>query len=122
VWQRLDLRARYDSEFGPLFFAEVEHGNRSLPELIRHLGMFLANFPNLNGVLGIKGEEDADGNKVYALILIEWRTDTQILDGTAAPLPEWTRFGNEQDTQRSPVIIGISSTQLLGGWGALYRR
>jgi hypothetical protein len=63
-----------DSELGPLFFAEVEHGNRSLPELIRHLGMLLANFPNLNGVLGIKGEEAGD-NKPNALILIEWRTE-----------------------------------------------
>ena len=60
-----------NSEFGPIFFAEAEHGNRSLPELIRHLGMLLVNFPNLNGVLGIKGEEDGNGNKVNALILIE---------------------------------------------------
>jgi hypothetical protein len=63
-----------DSEFGPLFFAEVEHGNRSLLELIRHLGLLLANFPNLNGVLGIKGEKDTNGNKTNALILIECRT------------------------------------------------
>lgn len=63
-----------DSEHGPLFFAEVERGNRSLPELIRHMGMLLANFPNLNGVLGIKGEEAKNGNQLNALILIEWRT------------------------------------------------
>ena len=63
-----------DSELGPLFFGEVESGNRSLPELIRHLGMLLANFPNLNGVLGIKGEENKNGNMMNALVLIEWRS------------------------------------------------
>ena len=63
-----------DSERGPLFFAEVESANRSLPELIRHLGMLLVNFPNLNGVLGIKGEEDDHGKKMNAIVLIEWRT------------------------------------------------
>jgi hypothetical protein len=66
-----------NSQLGPLFFAEVEHGNRSLPELIRHLGMLLANFPNLNGVLGIKGEKDGD-NKMNALILNEWQTEAGV--------------------------------------------
>jgi hypothetical protein len=61
-----------DSQHGPLFFAEVEDGNCSLPELIRHLGMLLANYPNLNGVLGIKGEEDAHGNQMNSLITIQW--------------------------------------------------
>ena len=61
-------------EDGPRYFAEVEDGNRSLLELIRHLGMLLANFPNLNGALGIKGEEDANGNKRNALISIEWHS------------------------------------------------
>jgi hypothetical protein len=32
-----------DSEFAPLFFLEVESGNRSLLDLIRHLGMLLVN-------------------------------------------------------------------------------
>jgi hypothetical protein len=64
-----------DSEIlGPLFYAEAEQRNRSLLELIHHLGMLLADFPNLNGVLGSMGEEDDDGNKVNVLILIEWRT------------------------------------------------
>jgi hypothetical protein len=63
-----------DSELFPLFFLEVENGNRSLLSLIRHLGMLLANFPRLNGVFGIKGEEK-DGEKVLVLILIEWRAN-----------------------------------------------
>jgi hypothetical protein len=50
------------------------HGSYVDVELIRHLGLLLVNFPNLNGVVGIKGEEEANGNKMYALILIEWRT------------------------------------------------
>jgi hypothetical protein len=49
----------------------VEHGNCSLPEPICHLAMLLVNFPNLNGVLGIKGEEDDGDNMINALILIE---------------------------------------------------
>ena len=40
----------------PIFFAEVEDGNRTLPALIRHCGALLVNFPHLNAVLGIKGE------------------------------------------------------------------
>jgi hypothetical protein len=80
---RADGQPTRNSEFGPIFFAEAEHGNRSLPELIRHLGMLLVNFPNLNGVLGIKGEEDDNGNKFNALILIEWR-DT-LADGARHP-------------------------------------
>lgn len=39
----------------PVFFCEVEDNNRSLPALIRHLGMLHVNFPNLNGLVGIKG-------------------------------------------------------------------
>jgi hypothetical protein len=57
----------------PVFFAEVEDGNRSVPALIRHLGMLLANFPRLNGVLGIKGERDANNQQFGFLVLIEWR-------------------------------------------------
>jgi hypothetical protein len=63
-----------DSELGPLFFLEVESGDRSLLSLIRHLGMLLANFPHLNGVFGIKGEEK-HGNRILVLILSEWRTN-----------------------------------------------
>ena len=59
-----------DSELGLLLFAEVESGNHSLPELIHHLGMPLANYPNLDGVLGIKGEQDDNGNQMNALVLI----------------------------------------------------
>jgi hypothetical protein len=36
--------------------------------------MLLANFPHLNGVFGIKGEEK-NGNRILVLILIEWRTN-----------------------------------------------
>jgi hypothetical protein len=57
----------------PVFFAEVEDGHRSVPALIRHLGMLLANFPRLNGVLGIKGERDANNQLFGFLVLIEWR-------------------------------------------------
>jgi hypothetical protein len=86
VWQCFHLCARCHSAIRwtsqwtaserltaqPAFFAEVEDGNRSLPELIRHLGMLLANYSNLNGVLGIKGEEDAHGNQMNSLITIQW--------------------------------------------------
>ena len=36
--------------------------------------MLLANFPYLNSVLGIKGEEDVIGNKWNMLIAIEWHS------------------------------------------------
>jgi len=62
-------------ETGSLFFGEVERGNRSLFSFTRHLGVLLANFPNLNGVMGIKGEEDPRGDKMLVLILIERRTN-----------------------------------------------
>ena len=64
-------RAR-DHHDGPLFFAEVERGNRTLLGLIRHIGMLFANFPNLNAVLGIKGEK-IPGDNTLVLILIERR-------------------------------------------------
>jgi hypothetical protein len=89
-----------DSELGPLFFVEVENGNRSLPSLIRHLGMLLANFPHLNGVLGIKGEEK-NGNRSLVLILIEWRTNATT--GVRQPcLTELIDFGPDSlcGTQR----------------------
>jgi hypothetical protein len=44
-----------DTPEAPIFFCEIEGNNRSLPTLIRHLGMLQVNFPNLNGVVGIKG-------------------------------------------------------------------
>lgn len=43
-----------DSPEAPIFFCEVEDSNRSLPALIRHCGALFVNFPNLNGVVGIK--------------------------------------------------------------------
>jgi hypothetical protein len=90
-----------DSELGPLFFVEVENGNRSLPCLIRHLGMLLVNFPHLNGVFGIKGEETNNGNRILVLILIEWRTN----DATGVRQPcvtELIDFGPDflSDTRR----------------------
>jgi hypothetical protein len=44
-----------DTPEAPIFFCEIEDNNRSLPALIRHLGMLQVNFPNLIGVVGIKG-------------------------------------------------------------------
>jgi hypothetical protein len=38
------------------------------------MGAMLVNFPNLNGVLGIKGGEDPENNTFVALITIEIRT------------------------------------------------
>ena len=97
-----------DSEFGPIFFAEVEHGNRSMPELIRHLGVLLVNFPNLNGVLGTTGEEGRQG-KMNALVLIEWRTVagqrgphvTQLIDFGPNPYTDLKR-GNINTTLALP--------------------
>jgi hypothetical protein len=66
---------------GLLFLAEVENGNRSLPELIRCMEMLLANFQSLNAVLGMKCEDDTNGNKVHAFILIAWCT----VSGVRAP-------------------------------------
>jgi hypothetical protein len=61
-----------------LFCRGGSRENRSLLELIRDLGMLMANFPNLDGVLGIKIEKDVDGNRVNALISIEWRSVTRL--------------------------------------------
>jgi hypothetical protein len=100
-----------NSELGPLFFVEVENGNRSLPSLIRHLGMLLANFPHVNGVIGIKGEEK-NGNRILVLILIEWRTNdatglrqpcvTELIDFGPDFLSE-TRRGNAETTLQLPL-------------------
>ena len=100
-----------DSELGPLFFAEVESGNRSLPELIRHLTMLLTNFPNLNGVLGINGKNYKNGNKMNALVLIEWRTMasggrqlhvTHLVDFGPHPYSD-TRKQNANDNLQLPL-------------------
>jgi hypothetical protein len=122
-----DGQSTRNSEFGPLFFAEVEHGNRSLPELIRHLGMLLANFPNLNGVLGIKGEKDGNGNKVNALILIEWRVTiagvrqphvTRLVDFGPHPYSD-TKKSNANDALALPLpAMGAAAQSGVHGVGA----
>jgi hypothetical protein len=101
-----------DSELGPLFCLEVESGNRSLPCLIRHLGMLLANFPHLNGVFGIKGEEEKNGDRILVLILIEWRTNTatglqepcvtELIDFGPDPLSD-IRRGNAETALQLPL-------------------
>jgi hypothetical protein len=63
----------------PIFFAEVEDGNRSLPALIRHCGALLVNSPNRNAVLGIIGEKagQLEPLKVNALFLIQCDNGTR---------------------------------------------
>ena len=63
----------------PIYFAEVEDGNRSLPALIRHCGALLVNFPNLHAVLGIKGEktDTLEPLKGNALFLIQCDNGTR---------------------------------------------
>jgi hypothetical protein len=117
-----------NSELGPIFFAEAEHGNRSLPELIRYLGMLLVNFPNLNGVLGIKGEEDSNGNKVNALILIEWRENmagarqphvTRLVDFGPHPYSdEKKRNANDALQLKLPFPAGTLAQSGVHGAGA----
>jgi hypothetical protein len=89
----------------------VENGNRSLPSLIRHLGMLLANFPSLDGVFGIKGEEK-NGNRILVLILIEWHTDaatgvrqpcvSQLIDFGPDSISDIQR-GNAETTLQLPL-------------------
>jgi hypothetical protein len=115
-----------DSEYGPLFFAEVEDGNRSLPELIRHLGVLLANYPNLNGVLGIKGEEDAQGNKMNSLITMEWRIVSGVRQPHVTNLVDFgpnalsaTRRKNANETLTLPLPgAGLKATAKVHGAGA----
>jgi hypothetical protein len=123
---RPDGQPTRDSELGPIFFAEIEHGNRSLPELIRYLGMLLVNFPNLNGVLGIKGEEDRKGNKVNVLILIEWRENmagvrrphvTQLVDFGPHPYSD-AKKGNANDALKLPLPYPVGTVAQGGVHGA----
>jgi hypothetical protein len=94
---RQDGQPTYDTADGPLFFAEVEDNNRSLPALIRHLGMLLVNFPNLNGVLGIKADSNKQGDQQYrVLILVEWHVN---IGGQRQPhVTELVDFGPDEMT------------------------
>jgi hypothetical protein len=94
----------YDTREAPLFIAEVDHGNRTLPELIRHLGMLLGNFPNLNGVVGFKGKEKPDGRKVVALVAIEWGSV-----GRNACVTRLIDFGPDSlsDTERTNAVTTL---------------
>ena len=69
------MSKRQDSptELSPILFAEVEDDNRSLSSLIRHCAALLANFPNLNAVLGIKGENTntVEPLRINTLFLIQ---------------------------------------------------
>jgi hypothetical protein len=95
-----------DTADGPLFLAEVEDNNRSLPALIRHLGMLLVSFPNLNGVLGIKADSNKEGTQQYrVLILVEWRVNvagqrqpqvTQLVDFGPDEIPNVRRINAEK--------------------------
>jgi hypothetical protein len=109
------------SELGPLFFLEVENGNRSLLSLIRHLGMLLANFPRLNGVFGIKGGKK-DGNRILVLILIEWSNNaatgvrqpclTELIDFGPDSLSD-ARRGNAETALQLP--LPPAATQAIAG-------
>ena len=58
-----------DSAEAPIFVCEVEDNNRSLPALIRHCGALLVNYPNLNGVVGIKSGRSKDGAWVVLFVI-----------------------------------------------------
>ena len=113
------------SELGPRFFAEVEDGNRSLQELIRHLGTLLVNFPNLNGVLGIKGQQDENGNRLNALITIEWGIVagvrqpqiTNLVDFGPDPMSE-TLKNNANHTLSLPLPLPPGTRAVGGTHGA----
>jgi hypothetical protein len=79
----------------PIFFCEIEDDNRSLPALIRHLGMLQVNFPNLNGVVGIKGGTRQNGDQWAVLIFLQGTTVTTLLDFGPSPLvPRQTNLAN----------------------------
>jgi hypothetical protein len=75
-----------DTPEAPIFFCEIEDGNRSLPALIRHLGMLQVNFPNLNGVVGIKGGTRKNGDQWAVLIFLQGTAVTTLLDFGPSPL------------------------------------
>jgi hypothetical protein len=131
VWQCLYLRARCDcgvpwlgingqrtgdSELGPLFFAEVEHGNHS-------------PCCNQYDVLGIKDVRMTTGTKRNVLILIEWCTGagerqphlTQLVDLGPHPYAD-TKKSNANDTLTIPLLTaGLRAlVELHGGWRSLY--
>ena len=56
-----------NSPDAPVFVWEVEDSNRSLPALIRHCGALFVNYPNLNGVVGIKSEHSSHGAVLFVL-------------------------------------------------------
>jgi hypothetical protein len=117
-----------DSEFAPLFFLEVESGNRSLLCLIRHLGMLLVNFPRLNGVFGIKGEEK-NGIRILVLILIEWRTSaatgvrqlcvTELVDFGPDPLSDTRRDHAETALQLPLPPVAAQAIATVHGAGVV---
>ena len=57
-----------------LFLAEIEHKNRSLPELIRTLHDYCEKYGNMNGTFGIKCDDssgNAEGNIHITMIVIK---------------------------------------------------
>jgi hypothetical protein len=116
---RQDGQPTYDTADGPLFFAEVEDNNRSLPALIRHLGMLLVNFPNLNGVLGIKADSNKQGDQQYrVLILVEWRVNiggqrqphvTELVDFGPAEMTNARRSNAETALQNPLPQVGVKA-------------
>ena len=80
---------------GPIFFAEVEHNNRTRIELIRHIGMLFANYPNLNGVLGIKAGIDPD-NGLRHLVLMVIVVETPVGGQRQRRVTELVDFGTDE--------------------------
>jgi hypothetical protein len=88
-----------------IFFCEIEDNNRSLPVLIRHLGMLQVNFPNLNGVVGIKGGTRKNGDQWAVLIFLQETTVTTLLDFGPTPLvARQTNLANTTLALPSPPI------------------
>jgi hypothetical protein len=94
-----------DTPEAPVLFCEIEDNNRTLPALIRHLGMLQVNFPNLNGVVGIKGGTRQNGDQWAVLMFLQGTAVTTLLDFGPSPLVAYqTNLANTTLTLPVPPI------------------
>ena len=108
-----------DSPLAPIFFCEIEDNNRSLAALIRHLGMLQVNFPNLNGVVGIKGGTRKNGDHWAVLIFLQGTAVTTLLDFGPSPLATYqTNLANTTLSLPLPPV-GVEPVARQHGAGAV---
>lgn len=105
-----------DSPQAPIFFCEIEDNNRSLPALIRHLGMLQINFPNLNGVVGIKGGTRKNGDQWAVLIHLQGNAVVAMIDFGPSALE--TRQANIANTTLALPLPPVGVEPVAGQHGA----